>query len=130
MSMRFDVTQVKELAVDLTLAGAGIVPAARAVIEKGALNIKTGARARVTGFPHAPSAPAAISYDMNISATAVEAEIGYDKGKRQGALGNLLEYGSVKNSPIPALAPALREETPNTEKFLAEVAATGLGVGR
>lgn len=95
----------------------------RKVVAKGALNIKTDARRRVTGLKHAPAYPSSITYDTKESTTGAEAEIGPDKNKRQGALGNLIEYGSVHNSPRPHMAPAADAEAPRFEKAMEDLAA-------
>lgn len=97
---------------DLGKAGDGLHDEARHVVEKGALNVKKDARERWQGMPHAPSLPWAVGYDITDDETTISAEIGPDKDMRQGALGNLLEYGSINNAPRPALNPALDVEEP------------------
>lgn len=84
----------------------------RKVVEKGAHNIKEDWRKGWTGFRHAPSLPFAVTYDVSPAADIVKAEIGPDKAKRQGALGNLLEFGSINNRPHPDGALALEVEAP------------------
>jgi hypothetical protein len=54
----------------------------------------------------------------------VQAEIGYDKDKRGGALGNLLEYGSAAtNPPHRDIGRALDAEEP---RFIAAIEAIGV----
>jgi hypothetical protein len=107
---------------------AAVAPAeAGKVVTKGAVNIKKDWRKRWSGFPHAPALPYAIGFDLRMHGTESEAEIGPDKDKRQGALGNLFEYGSVKNPPIPGGAPALEAERPKFEQALSELPAYVLG---
>ena len=69
---------------------------------------------------HAPAFPYSITYDIGVGygqtlgqsvgsvigggiasaqSSTLRAEIGPDKGRAQGALGNLIEYGSVNNPP-------------------------------
>lgn len=96
---------------------------AKKIAGKGALNIKTDWRRRWSGLAHAPALPYAITYDVRASGTYVEAEIGPDKAKRQGALGNLLEFGSIKNAPRPGGSPALDREGPRFVKYLEDLAA-------
>jgi hypothetical protein len=103
---------------------------ARKVASKGALQIKNDWRRRWSGLAHAPAIPFAIGYDVRSSGGTVEAEIGPDKAKRQGALGNLLEYGSIHNAPIPGGAPALRAEGPKFTKALEDMAVRLLEEGR
>ncbi|MEU9400543.1 hypothetical protein [Streptomyces sp. NPDC048242] len=71
--------------------------------------VKRSAARRITGHRHLPAYPASISYTVSRGPAGPEAEIGPDKGRRQGPLGNLIEYGSIHNAPIPHLGPALEE---------------------
>lgn len=119
--LRVDHGDLDRWAVDLDEAARGVIPQVRQVVQKGALNIKTGAQRRVSGLAHAPSYPSAITYESREWSTGAEAEIGPDKGRRQGALGNLLEYGSVNNGPIPHIAPATAEELPRFEKAIGDL---------
>ena len=121
-----DVSELRKLEVDL---GAGAVAAledVRKVVQVGALKIKRGMQADGTGHAHAPAFPGSITYDTKIGPTYVEAEIGPDKGRTQGALGNLLYFGSSKNGPVIDLTRPLREEAPIVADFAAQVAARAL----
>jgi hypothetical protein len=111
-----------ELAADLRHAAERAPEEIRKVVSKGALNIKTDWRRRWGGLAHAPAIPRAVTYDIKSSGSKVEAEIGPDKALRQGALGNLLEFGSVNNAPIPGGAPALETEGPKFTKALEDLA--------
>lgn len=101
---------------------------ARKVVAKGALNIKDDARRRIRGLAHARAYPSSITYDLWPNWRGAVAEIGPDKAKRQGALGNLLEYGSVNNPPHPHLAPALAAERPRFERAMEDLAVDALGL--
>ncbi|MET7395619.1 hypothetical protein ABZS66_19225 [Dactylosporangium sp. NPDC005572] len=79
---------------------------------KGALNIKNDWRQRWSGIAHAPALGSAVTFDVFYTLTAVNAEIGPDKQRRQGALANLIEFGSENNAPIPGGLPALQTEEP------------------
>jgi hypothetical protein len=120
--IRVNTSDLQRLVVELDRTLAGTLPAARAVVQKGALNIKRDWRARWSGLRHAPAVGAAVTYDTSETAMSVRAEIGPDKSRRQGALGNLIEYGSLKNSPIPGGAPALAAEAPRFEKAINDFA--------
>jgi len=117
-----DMVQVKALADELGGVGARVRPAVKAVITKGALNIKNAARDAIladTRHIFVKQYPYSITYDVSVGAGAmVTAEIGPDKDKPQGALGNLLEYGSSKNAPIPHLNPAFDAEIDSTEMWI------------
>lgn len=121
-SLSFDTDEVAAYA-DILVNAAGVAPAeARKVVAKGALNIKTGARRRVSGLAHAPAYPNAITYDSHETPGGGWAEIGPDKDKRQGALGNILEYGTIKNAPVPHMAPEAEAELPKFEKAMLALA--------
>lgn len=97
---------------DLDAAAAHALAECTKLVSKGALNIKTDARRLAPHGVHTPHYPNSISYDIKHGTNWVEAEVGPDKDRRQGALGNLLEYGSVNNPPHPHLTPAGDLEEP------------------
>jgi hypothetical protein len=69
-----------------------------------------------------------VSYDVfHTFAGNSHAEVGPDKAKRQGALGNIIEFGTPKNAPIPGGLPALETEAPRFEKALGELGERLLG---
>jgi hypothetical protein len=117
------------MAAALIAAGAKAVVETRTIVQKGALNIKTEGRNNVlkSAPVHNAHAAHAITYDTKIAQTTVEAEIGYDKDKRGGKLGNLLEYGGGGDrSPAHRdLGRALDAEEPRFENAIA-LMATGL----
>jgi hypothetical protein len=84
----------------------------RSITNMAGLRVKTEWRRSWSGLRHAPSLADAITYDLTSRGMAVhEVEVGPDKDRRQGALGNLIEFGSINNPPHPAgLRAALREE--------------------
>ena len=104
------------LTYELSGAVAQAEAGAAKVFAVGANKIKKSWRASASGLAHAPAYPYSISYDMT---GATSAEIGPDKGMRQGALGNLIEYGSVNNPPHNNGERALDEELPHVEEHLA-----------
>lgn len=121
MTITFDTSEVRKLAADLGAIPAQVHPEVRQIVSKGALNIKQDWAKRWTGLSHVPHLPGSVNYDLKDSPAGVEAEIGPDKGRRQGPLGNLLEFGSINNAPHPGGGPALAAEAPKFEKALADV---------
>lgn len=113
-----DTSGLREWAKDLGEAAEDLVPEIRKVLVKGVIKIKRDAKRRVANLSHAPSYPGSITDDIRQSADSVEVEVGPDKNRRQGALGNLIEFGSVNNEPIPHMAPATDKELPHIEKHL------------
>jgi hypothetical protein len=104
--------ELDRIIVDLGRAGSRVVKAVTAVVTVGANNVKRDARKFASGLAHAPHYPRSITYDLDFSGGAIGADIGPDKNLPQGALGNLLEYGSINNAPATHLGPALDRETP------------------
>ncbi|MFD1278004.1 hypothetical protein ACFQ51_56650 [Streptomyces kaempferi] len=79
--------------------------------------VRDDARNRIKGHKYLPAYPYSITYDVKVTAEGVEGEIGPDKGRAQGPLGNIIEYGTSKNAPLPHLGPALDA---NAEDLVAE----------
>jgi hypothetical protein len=111
-----------ELIADLNNAAEHVVDETKKVVKRGANNIKRDTQAKWAGARYAPSLAAAVSYDVTSGGTSVKAEIGPDKSKRQGALGNIYEYGVPGTAPQPALSPALDAEEPRFVKALEDLA--------
>jgi hypothetical protein len=112
------------LAADMLKAAGEAIAVTRAVVTKGAQNIKT--QGRKNALASAPvqnaHAPYAITYSVDVDPTSMTAEIGYDKDLPGGDLGNLLEYGSRNSPPHRDLGRALDVEQPRFEKYLGEAA--------
>lgn len=108
-------------------------------VEVTARKIKDDWRDEAKGMAHAPAFPFSVTYDIGsrvdqsfvqaassvISgaftggrSTTVVAEIGPDKGRPQGALGNLIEFGSVNNPPQGLGHGALQRNEADFEKGL------------
>ena len=87
------------LAAEMLAAATEAAVGTRAIVQKGALNIKNEAKRNVqqSAPVHNAHAAQAITYDTKFQGSSVMAEIGYDKEKRGGSLGNILEYGSAHN---------------------------------
>lgn len=115
-----DNSELDRLSADLGTvpenAGENIVKA----VTVTARHIKDDWRDEAKGMAHAPAFPYSVGYDVGVGfdmtlaqsaravveggisaavGTTVTAEIGPDKGRAQGALGNLIEFGSVNNPP-------------------------------
>lgn len=110
-----------ELLGDLAKVQTRSVGAFAAVVNKGAVNVKKDWRQRWSGIAHAPALPAAVTYDITYGLGRIEAEIGPDKDLRQGPLGNIIEFGTVNNAPIPGGLPALAAEAPRFERALGDI---------
>lgn len=124
MADRFeaDFSEVNQLAADLgeVAANAGVLVSK--ALEVSARNVRDHWRAGASGMRHAPAYPASVTYDLRsfsgFGVTVLEAEIGPDKDRRQGALGNLIEFGSVNNPPQGQGQAALEATQDDFEKGL------------
>ncbi|WP_020141135.1 hypothetical protein [Streptomyces sp. 351MFTsu5.1] len=132
MDNRFDMSDVRRLERHLARSIPRARRDARAVTMRGAVNIKRDWRknARQSSGRHAPLYPNSVGFDIaNYGPDIVMATIGPDKGAAQGALGNILEYGSVKNPPHNDGGRALATELPRFEAQMALVMERGLAWG-
>lgn len=115
-----DMSQVDKLAADLDAIPAESLPKFRKVVEKGAVNVKTGMRADASGHPTFRYFPRSISYDVTDG--GLGAEIGPDKDLVQGALGNIVYFGTSKNAPVLNINGPIDKEQPRFADALADVA--------
>lgn len=85
----------ESLAKDMLESIGAAMVASRAAVVTGAKSVKDDARRNVlqSAPTHNAHAAYAITYDLKKATTSAEAEIGYDKDRPGGAIGNLLEYG-------------------------------------
>lgn len=111
----------KELLASLVAASVQSPEKVHEIVQRGCFNIKGDWRRRWSGHPHIPALPYAITYDTELFANAASGEVGPDKGRRQGALGNIIEFGTPNNAPIPGGLPTLEEEAPKFEKALGDL---------
>lgn len=116
-----DASEIVRLSRSLEVAASRIPAGARAVVSRGALNIKTDARANVSDSPYWARIGQSINYDMTGNAFHSTATIGYDD-EGQGELAGIYEFGSVKRDPHPTLLPAFDREAPRFEKAMGDLA--------
>ena len=114
----FDVSDVYEFALGLDKTADDVFDRLRPVVSKGALNIKKDLQQDAQGHPHAPAFPSAISYDTKATKSQISAEIGPDKDKKQGALGNILYFGTSKNPAVLDINGPLDREEPKFIKAI------------
>ena len=89
----FDMSEVQRLAVDLGRVSAGLVDDVDRVAKRAAQNIKDDLTAQASGSRHFKGMAGSFSYDRHYGRSAVGYEIGPDKGRRGGALGNIFFFG-------------------------------------
>lgn len=125
-----DISGLTELVADLTAAPGRVQRKVDGVVKKGAVNIVKDARQRASGNRYAPRYPSSITFDSGWERGAYVAEIGPDKSLpgRQGALGNILEFGvpSKNTAPQPHLRPAFDIEEPKFVQAMENLADEAL----
>ena len=119
--MGADTKDLEDWIADLDKADEELVPKVERVVGRGLFNIKRDWAARWTGYPHIPWLPKAINYDVTRHGDNVGGEVGPDKTKRQGPLGNIIEFGTENNAPIPGGLPAIAAEEPKLLNALADL---------
>ena len=129
MSAQFNMRDVRRLERHLARSIPRVRRDARAVTVRGAVNVKKDwrANARQTAGKHGKLYQRSIGYDIApYGPDLTMATIGPDKGGPQGALGNILEYGSVKNPPHNDGGRALINELPAFEAQMALIQQRGM----
>jgi hypothetical protein len=123
MTATVDAHEVFDLAGVLAVAGDVAAEDAKAIVKKGANNIKNDWRESARGIDHAPRYPRSISYDVTARKNDVEAVIGpEDSPENQGFLGRILEFGGAHNTPRNDGGRALDVEEPKFEAAMADIA--------
>lgn len=85
---------------DLDKAVGKVVIGTYGIVDRAALRMKTESRQLAAAIgSHVTSYPQSITYDIAYVGAGVQAEIGPDKSGPQGALGNILQYGTSNNGP-------------------------------
>lgn len=126
MTVTIDTSDVVRLAAELTGAGPRAVPALGVVVERTAVAVRDDLRRKARGHAMFPRFPSSITHDVR----GLSAEIGPDKNRRQGALGNILYFGTSKHGPVlEHPSEALARAVPGFEAAVAAVAEQALAGG-
>lgn len=120
MSMDFDFSELDSLAADIGEAPRKAQKNIRQAMEVTARNVKNSWKSKVTGARFLRDLSPTVSYDITSGSDGVEAEVGFDRGRGQGKLGAVSEFGTPSSAPRLYGLAALEE---NQEDFM-----TGLGI--
>jgi len=112
-----DFSQLDAFAAVLAQAVPSIQPKVKAVVSKGALNIKKQLREEAEKSLHFKGVAWTISYDITEDAGEVGAEIGPEK-KAAGNLGNIAYFGGVHGGGATLPDPQLALEV-EADRFMA-----------
>ena len=117
-----DTSELRALAADLGRVPAATVPAVEQVVKKAAQNVKDDWSRAVSGSARLRHYPRSITYDRRMTVGGVEYEVGPDKDKQQGPLGNIAEFGTSRTGPAkPGASQAMNREAPRFERAVADV---------
>ena len=124
--------ELRQLATNLGRIAGSAVDDVDGVIKKGAQNIKDEMRADVKTSRHFSSKKKSgleqsITYDSHYLPGRVRYEIGPDKYKRGGALGNIYYFGTSRGGGTGDIDKPLRSEEPKTMDALSKLATKWAG---
>ena len=124
--------ELRQFATNLGRIAGSAVKDVDGVIKKGAQNIKDEMRADVKTSKHFSSKKKSgleqsITYDSHYLPGKVRYEIGPDKYKRGGALGNIYYFGTSRGGGSGDIDKPLRSEEPRTMSALDALAARWAG---
>lgn len=116
-----DTSQLDKLAADLEAVPDEVLPKLKKVVSKGALNVKNGMQADAADGASYRHFSRSIGYDLTNG--GLGATIGPNKEQIQGALGNLLYFGTSRTGGVLNINRPLDEEAPRFEQNLGDTAA-------
>ena len=114
--------ELRSLAENLGKIAGSALKDVDAVVQNGALNVKKEMQADVSASPHFKGMAGSISYDSAYRLGAVRYEVGPDKGRRGGALGNIYYFGTSRGGGSGDIEKPLRSEEPRLQSALKDLA--------
>ena len=118
--MEFDFSEIDMLGVSIDEARQGVRGKLRSAVEITARNVKDSWRDKLEGSHTLPALPHAVTYDVDrntiFGVDVVRAEIGFDKHRNQGPLGNISEFGTPSTPPRGYGHGALEENQADFER--------------
>lgn len=109
---------LRAFAQDLGRVAGKAVPDTDKVLKKGAQNIKEDLVSGARASRHFKGMAGSISYDPVGGVGSLGYEIGPDKARRGGALGNIAYFGTSRGGGTLDLEGPLERERPNLEREL------------
>ena len=114
--------ELRRLVTDLGKAPRQVLDGAEKVLERGALNVKNDLNEQASGSRHFHGMAGSVSYDRSWSLGGLSFEVGPDKGRRGGALGNLFFFGGANGGGGTGdLDGALSREAPKLESAMGQI---------
>lgn len=120
--MSNDASELRNFAAELGRVEPKVERQVNSVMSKGALNIKNTLREDLSHSRHFKRIAPTISYDIEKSDGAIEAEIGPNKRYRAARLANIAYFGTSRGGGKTAdFDNGLRKELPNLTEHLRRV---------
>jgi hypothetical protein len=120
--IQFDYSEFAKLAADIEAAPKTAAKNVQKAVEVTARNVKDAWKEKLSGATKLPKAAGSITYDVKggagIRADVIEAEIGPDNSRGQGAVVGKTEFGSPGLSPRGYGHGALQENEKDFERGL------------
>lgn len=122
MSFYIDSSELRVLEQNLGRASSDVLQQADEVLKKGAQNVKEELAADASTSPHFKTLAGAMSYDSDYRPGQAAYEVGPDKSRRGGSLGNIYYFGTSRGGGTGDIDKPLRTEGPRLEQNLADLA--------
>lgn len=119
--------ELRKLSENLGKVAGSAVKDVDAVVQKGALNVKKELAYSAVWSKHFKGMAGSISYDSHYLPGRVRYEVGPDKNRRGGALGNIAYFGTSRGGGTLDIEQPLRSEGPRLQGALADLAAKWAG---
>ena len=114
--------QLRRLVMDIAEEMRTVPQEVRKVIAEGAANVRDDLNDQAAASRHFKGMAGSVTYDMKGNAYFSEAEIGPDKGRTGGALGNIFFFGGANGGGGTGdLDGALRREGPRLTSAMGDV---------
>ncbi|TFD61129.1 hypothetical protein E3T43_01270 [Cryobacterium sp. Hh7] len=134
MSPDFNFDELRSLSADLGKVANNTGPFINSAFQFTSVLIRDAARDSVkSGSNQWRALPSAIDYEITVGAngtgSVIESEIGYNKDRAAGKLGNIREFGSPSVAPHLDLQTALTDNEADFEKGITQAIDDALKAG-
>lgn len=120
MEFKVDARALHAFGEDLAIEAKRLDPKVRAVVKKGALNIKKTMQEDLGGSKSFKGVRPAVNFTMSGNANFSQADIGPVKGS-PGSLANIAYFGTSRGGGTVDVENGLKQEAPRFEKALRDV---------
>ena len=129
-----DASEINKLAADLGDVKNNIGPYVNSAVQRTSHRISDAWEEKLQGSEYLPHLGGAVSYDVSVfqgfGVSVIESEIGFDKGRTQGPLGNISEFGSINNPGRGYGLASLEENQDDFDRGLAAAAEDAFKAAR